>query len=608
MAPHRLSLSALFIGLAFSSPALSLGFGELQVQSQLNQPLQAEIPLLGVPAYASDTVRVRLGKREDFARFGYDYVPELHDIRTELQQRDNRLVLVLSSRSALREPLLNIVLVAEEGNARYLRDFAVLLDLPGTRLAESAPTTVPETPREVSEPVLAVPAPVVAETKAVATTAKSRVATATASDPGTDATQYSTRYGPTRVGESLSSIAYRLGKASGVGWHAYGVALYHANPEAFIAGDPNKLKAAMPLQLPTAEAVQRYKRSDWQALFTEPVLAARTGAATAVPATTAPSTTATATTTPAIPTTTTTAVMVEPSLDNALLQTLQQQNQTLKAELAATTARMQALEQQLAELDSRYASLTSAPTTTNSVAPQSTANSTPSLSNTPASSTPATTATVSPPSTAETLATPASAEPKPAPVTVAIRDTLARQPVAADMRATDTLRSSSTVVNWQGAVWPLLTLLGLIGLGALFWHWRERQHLAHLLRPRSRSARNPRPVLPEAEVDEAATPPVEASSPDRRVLKLKQVQAALDTYLTYQRFDRAHELLEQEMLLAGDDLLLRRQLQRMQKEMRKAQTEWEQTHKEHMSAMFDRATTGHVDKPTSRDESKKTSG
>lgn len=592
MAPFRKSLSALLVGFSLSPVAWSLGFGELQLQSELNQPLQAEIPILGVPAYASDSVRIRLGKREDFSALGYDYAPEIDGIRAELVQRDTRLVLQLRSRNALREPLLNLVLVAEEGNTRYLRDYAILLDLPGSRPvavngAGAASTTASAT---------TVSTPIVSATTASTTVSTSSVTATPATATATPAKQIAvtptaTAYGPTQPGESLSQIAYRLGKAAGVEWQAYGVALYHANPNAFLAGDPNRLKAAVPLQLPNAGDVARYQRSDWQALFAGPVAtrATRASAATVAAETSATSATAATDTTsaPAVA-----LVPAETPVSTSTLANLQQQNIELKTELAAATARMQALEAQLAQLDNRYQALTT----------QAPVNAAPAVAAAPVTG--QNSVTVTPDNLS--ASTPAATT----PVRIEVRDQLAATdnavPAAAATSAEVTTPSQPSV--WSLIAWPLAVVVALIIAGAAFWQWRERRQHDKLLQPRAKTPRTPKPVLPAAEVDEPAVPQIEVGSADRRILKIKQVQSALETYLAYQRFDRALELLEHEMHIAGDDLVLRRQLQRLQKDVRNAQTEWQESHKEQMSELFDRATTTHIDKPVARDDSKKTSG
>ncbi|MFN4291136.1 MAG: hypothetical protein ACK4E7_09695 [Permianibacter sp.] len=587
MAPFRKSLSALLVGFSLSPVAWSLGFGELQLQSELNQPLQAEIPILGVPAYASDSVRIRLGKREDFSALGYDYAPEIDGIRAELVQRDTRLVLQLRSRDALREPLLNLVLVAEEGNTRYLRDYAILLDLPGSRSAAVNGVGAASTTASAAT----VSTPIVSATIASATAITSPVTTTPSAVAATAATTTATVYGPTQPGESLSQIAYRLGKAAGVEWQAYGVALYHANPTAFLAGDPNRLKAAVPLQLPGAGDVARYQRSDWQALFAGPVAtrATRASAATVASETSATSVAAATDTTsaPAVA-----LVPAETPVSASTLANLQQQNIELKTELAAATARMQALEAQLARLDNRYQALTA----------QAPVNAAPAVAAAPATG--QNSVTVTPDNLS--ASTPAATT----PVRIEVRDQLASAdnavPAPAATSAEVTTPNPPSV--WSLIAWPLAVLVALIIAGVAFWQWRERRQHDKLLQPRAKAPRAPKPVLPAAEVDEPAVPQIEVGSADRRILKIKQVQSALETYLAYQRFDRALELLEHEMHIAGDDLVLRRQLQRLQKDVRNAQSEWQESHKEQMSELFDRATTTHIDKPVARDDGKKTLG
>ncbi len=601
MASFRVSLPALLIGLTFSQAALPIGFGELQVQSRLNQPLQAEIPVLGVSANGIDAVKVRLGGREEFAALGLDYSREIDALATELVVRNDQVVLQLRSRDALREPLLNLVLVAEEGSARMLRDYAVLLDLPD----------VTPTPVVSQQPV----SPLPSEASASSLSAPPATTTAVGAEPDaapasidSQSTSASLRYGPTRTGDSLSILAHRLGKARGDEWHAFGVALYLANPDAFIAGDPNRLKAAMALQLPTSETVARYSRRDWNALFAGTLTQAPTStgnrsvptAAVAVPE--APAAVANQAQSPAPN------APLPRDQDALVLADLRRENGQLRAELSATAARMQELEQRLAELDARQQSLAAAVPAA-SAATEASASST-------------TLAEASVPPTDADISV-AVLPPPPSPVAVEIRDQIAAEPAPAVIGAVDRNRDSdrpaaseakalsgATAIGsiWSTVLLPLLLLLGLTAVGALFWFWYERRHRRQSRRPVIRSVREPRPVLPLVQAEERHVDLADAGSPDRRALKMKQIQAALDTYVSYQRLDRAIELLEQESQHAGDDLVLRRHLQKILKDIRRQHQQWQEKQQQHLMQQFDTATSTHSERGSTRDDSLKSSG
>jgi pilus assembly protein FimV len=68
---HPVKVLPLAMALAFiASDAHALGLGTLEVKSQLNQPLVAEIPLIGVGPGELDALSVRLAPPEAFDRVG----------------------------------------------------------------------------------------------------------------------------------------------------------------------------------------------------------------------------------------------------------------------------------------------------------------------------------------------------------------------------------------------------------------------------------------------------------------------------------------------------------------------------------------------------------
>jgi pilus assembly protein FimV len=57
-------------------------------------------------------------------------------------------------------------------------------------------------------------------------------------------------YGPVRPGESLRSIAAAIRAATGLGLDEIVLALYRANPDAFVGGDSERLRPGVVLRVP----------------------------------------------------------------------------------------------------------------------------------------------------------------------------------------------------------------------------------------------------------------------------------------------------------------------------------------------------------------------
>src|SRR5690348_12303865 len=109
--PVKLSL-AVALALAGGN-AFALGLGAIQVKSGLNQPLDAEIPVITESAAEANALTVDLASAEDFERIGLSRsrltVPIEMAVGTNAR---GQTVIKLSTKEAVREPLLDFLLVA----------------------------------------------------------------------------------------------------------------------------------------------------------------------------------------------------------------------------------------------------------------------------------------------------------------------------------------------------------------------------------------------------------------------------------------------------------------------------------------------------------------
>lgn len=149
---RRLPLSLAVAMALGSSSALALGLGGINVKSELNAPLRAEIPVyVGSPAEA-ESLRVELAAGGEFARVGLD----IGDISVPLQfevgkNARGEPVILVKSNQAIREPTLTFLVEVNWSNGRFLREYSVLLEPPVT-----VPVSTPSAPIAADAPVAAV--------------------------------------------------------------------------------------------------------------------------------------------------------------------------------------------------------------------------------------------------------------------------------------------------------------------------------------------------------------------------------------------------------------------------------------------------------------------
>ncbi|WP_445940379.1 FimV/HubP family polar landmark protein [Pseudomonas sp.] len=231
----------LLIGLASSSALYSglvpaLGLGEITLHSALSQPLDAEIELFDVGDLTDADMRVRLAPAEVFSRSGVDRLYFFSDLRFTPLLRGGKSVIRVVSTQPVREPYLNFIVEVVRPNGQLYREYTVLLDPPSSAAYRS----------QAAPSASAAPA-VVAATSREATTAPVRPSVMPAAQQGN-------RYNVVS-GDSLWKIATSLAADAGqVTPQALMSDIHALNPQAFINGDINRLRAGAQLLLPDSLA------------------------------------------------------------------------------------------------------------------------------------------------------------------------------------------------------------------------------------------------------------------------------------------------------------------------------------------------------------------
>jgi pilus assembly protein FimV len=95
------TLAVTALGLLLVQPAAyAAGFGQLRVQSNLGQPLQAEIDITGVSAEEAGSLTVKLAPSSAYARAGLTYLPAISSVKLDVQQRRTAAMLRPSARTS----------------------------------------------------------------------------------------------------------------------------------------------------------------------------------------------------------------------------------------------------------------------------------------------------------------------------------------------------------------------------------------------------------------------------------------------------------------------------------------------------------------------------
>lgn len=250
---HAVAAAAV-LALAFSHPgdAQALALGPVQVKSALGEPIRAEIDIPEISPQEAASLQVRLAGPDALRAAGIEASAALVGVEITLQRRSNgRPYLRVTGNRPVNEPFVDLVLEANWATGRLVRDYTLLFDPPNLRAATPAPAPLP--------PVAAAPAPrarpVAPPAPAAAPAAPAPAVTAPARAAAPAAAPAAGGQITVRPGDTAGKIA-AANKPSSVSLEQMLVAMLQSNPQAFIDGNVNRIKAGSVLDMPSADAAQ----------------------------------------------------------------------------------------------------------------------------------------------------------------------------------------------------------------------------------------------------------------------------------------------------------------------------------------------------------------
>lgn len=230
--------------LAFTNVAQALGLGDIELNSNLNEPLDAQIELLQLRGLTAGEILPTLASNDAFQRAGVDRSFFLSNIQFNVSEDEKgELVISLSTRQPVREPFLNFLVEVNWPGGRLLKEYTLLLDPPvfdtgttGDSLAIDAATGSDET-TELST-----------TTRASGTDTVSEVQPSEVKPRKEDLPP-----GQYRVqrNDTLWVIANNVAAGEGYRTQQVMLAIQDLNPDAFLNNNINRLKAGSLLNLPS---------------------------------------------------------------------------------------------------------------------------------------------------------------------------------------------------------------------------------------------------------------------------------------------------------------------------------------------------------------------
>lgn len=279
---QRMSLVWLIAGLAillaFAVPrsALALGIGSISLVSGPGEPLEAHIALFPSSPDWSDGLEAGLASEAVFERVGLEREPELAALRFAIRvTRDGDPFIAVTTDEPLAVDFLSFILEVRWFGGRVLREYTLLLEPPllfaeddqqpvissaeqaddaGRGVIERSPQAaedLPETPMDVEAPA------VVATEQPPAAADPGPVADATAPPRSREVIR----------NDTLWSIALETRPDDDISVYQMMIALFRANPDAFINDNLNLVRAGAVLRIPDRSEITDLPVDDARTLF-----------------------------------------------------------------------------------------------------------------------------------------------------------------------------------------------------------------------------------------------------------------------------------------------------------------------------------------------------
>ncbi len=247
--------------LALSLPEMShaLGLGNMRVESKLNEPLSAQIDIIGATADELKAIRASVASPELFQRYQAERPAFLSSAMISVgTDASGAPVLNVQSSQAFTEPLVEFLIDVRSGKQELLRDYSLLLDparatptvsAAASAVSNEAPAPEQQTPSlEISNIALAsarisppAPAQIVLAADPVAVHAEAQYRVV--------------------ANDTLRGIARHAGARSEAEQQRMMLAIFLSNRDAF-AGNINRLHSGALIKIPSAAEIQVFDSAD----------------------------------------------------------------------------------------------------------------------------------------------------------------------------------------------------------------------------------------------------------------------------------------------------------------------------------------------------------
>jgi pilus assembly protein FimV len=240
----------LMLAMSLPGAVRALGLGDIRVDSALNEPLSAQIDIVGATRDELVELTAKVANREMFQRYGADRPSFLATATFKVGlDSQGRPVLNVRSAEAFTDPVINFLVDLRWGKGELIREYSLLLDPAGF---SSAPRVAQITPA-VSEPAR-LPAAASSPEAVSSPTVMHSPTVVSSRAPASSPTSPIASQHRVVARDTLRAIARRAGAGTESQAQRMMIAIFRANPHAF-EGNINLLHLGALLSIPSEQDV-----------------------------------------------------------------------------------------------------------------------------------------------------------------------------------------------------------------------------------------------------------------------------------------------------------------------------------------------------------------
>ncbi len=275
---RKLTLSLAVMAALLPLRGYSLGLGDLELHSALNQELNAEIEVLSAVSEDAEKILIKLADRDAFNRAGLDRPFLLQQLKFKIIDKNGVPYVKVYTKTPVSEPFLSFLLEIDWPQGHLLREYTLLLDPPVYNNTAGTPAASNSSPFEEPADAQAQTQPVSPEQQYAqpvyqgGSQATSGMQSGViSSDSGRSVNyEYQTQALPVanaatgqyrvQANDTLWGIANRMRPDSSISVEQMMLALVRKNPEAFIRENINGVKRGYILRMPERDAITQLDR------------------------------------------------------------------------------------------------------------------------------------------------------------------------------------------------------------------------------------------------------------------------------------------------------------------------------------------------------------